>query len=257
VLAAMLAMAQVPGTAISPHTTSAITPHQHAPMKLSGVPVPGSVQSSNWSGFAVTGSKFTNAAGSWHVPGVDCAKTPNTYSSFWVGIDGYSDNTVEQIGTESDCSGGTPTYYAWYEFYPADPVVISTVPVGNGNIISASVSYNGSKFTLTLTDEKTGKSFSITKGVSGAKRTSAEWIAEAPSLSGSILPLADFVKANFGFDKTGVASTNYATDSSTTGPISSFSSPAKITMVKGGVNEAVPSALTVDGTSFYVNWKAE
>jgi hypothetical protein len=105
VLAAMLAMAQVPGTAISPQTTSAITPRQHAPMKLHGVPVPGSVLSANWSGFAVTGSKFTNAAGSWHVPGVDCAKTPNTYSSFWVGIDGYSDKTVEQIGTESDCSG--------------------------------------------------------------------------------------------------------------------------------------------------------
>lgn len=259
VLAALPALAQVPGEPVSAPATAVLTPRQHAPMRLHGL-VPGSVQSENWSGFAVTGSKFTNAAGSWHVPGVDCAKTPNTYSAFWVGIDGYSDGTVEQTGTASDCVGGTPSYYAWYEFYPAGPVVIASVPVGNGNIISASVSYSGSKFTVTLTNETTGKSFSKTSTVSGAKRTSAEWIAEAPccTTGGGILPLADFVKANFGYDKTGVASTNYATDSSTTGPISSFSSREKITMVSSkSVTEAVPSNLTADGTSFFVTWKAE
>ena len=30
--------------------------------------------------------------------------------------------TVEQTGTDSDCNGGSPVYYAWYEFYPAFPV---------------------------------------------------------------------------------------------------------------------------------------
>ena len=77
--------------------------------------------STNWSGYAVTGvsGSVTNVKGSWVVPTVDCSKSPSTsYASFWVGIDGYSSNTVEQIGTDSDCSSGTPTYYAWYEFYP-------------------------------------------------------------------------------------------------------------------------------------------
>ena len=42
-----------------------------------------------------------------------------TYSSVWVGIDGYSSNTVEQIGTEQDVSAnGKTSYYAWYEMYP-------------------------------------------------------------------------------------------------------------------------------------------
>ncbi len=32
---------------------------------------------------------------------------PNTYSSQWVGIDGVNDSTVEQDGTEADCTGTT------------------------------------------------------------------------------------------------------------------------------------------------------
>ncbi len=258
VLAALPALGQASGEPVSPLTTATMTAREHGPMILRGL-VPGGVTSSNWSGYAVTGTKFTQAKGSWHVPGVDCAKTPNTYSAFWVGIDGYSDTTVEQIGTASYCVGGTPTYFAWYEFYPAAPVTITSVPVGNGNIMSAEVSYNGSQFTVKITDEKTGKSFSKTKTVSGAKRTSAEWIAEAPSSGGSVLPLADFVKANFGDDKTGISGTNDATDSTITGPISDFGSKVEeITMVgSNGKNEAVPSALTTDGTSFSVTWKSE
>ena len=56
--------------------------------------------------------------GSWIVPPVTCPSTPSQYSSFWVGIDGDNSNTVEQTGTDSDCSTGTPNYYAWFEFYP-------------------------------------------------------------------------------------------------------------------------------------------
>ena len=36
------------------------------------------------------------------------------YSSFWVGIDGFSSSSVEQMGTDSDVVNGIPTYYAWY-----------------------------------------------------------------------------------------------------------------------------------------------
>jgi hypothetical protein len=43
------------------------------------------------------------------------------YSSAWVGIDGYSDNTVEQIGTEQDWIWGRAIYYSWFEMYPNRP----------------------------------------------------------------------------------------------------------------------------------------
>src|ERR1700744_191095 len=66
--------------------------------------------STNWSGYAVATSLKTPAAGAvsdvsgkWVVPTVACpARSTTTYSSNWVGIDGYSDNTVEQTGTEQD-----------------------------------------------------------------------------------------------------------------------------------------------------------
>jgi len=252
ILVAGLASAQTGLTA-----TEAIAPRNHGPIKDHVKVDESSGTSSNWSGYAVTGSGFTIAKGSWHVPEVDCTKTPNTYSSLWVGIDGDIDNTVEQNGTESDCSGTTPVYYAWYEFYPASSVLIKDVPIKPGNIIYAEISYNGSEFTLYIKNETTGLSHSHTKAVSGAKRNSAEWIAEAPSNSGGILPLADFGKGNFGDDKTGISDTNWATDSTITGPIIDFGSREKITMTYSGGNKAVPTNLTTDGTSFTVAWKHE
>lgn len=261
VLAVMPAIAQISTSPVALAPGEQIAPFQHAPMKLHGVPrTPGSVESENWSGYAVTGSDFTSAEGSWTVTAVNCSKTPNAYAAMWVGLDGYSSTTVEQTGTLAYCSGSTPIYYAWYEFYPAGSVEIP-VPVHPGNKVSAKVTYNGSQFTTTLTNETTGKTYSKNGTVAGAKRSSAEWIAEAPccTSSGGILPLADFGVAPFGDDYTGISGTNDASDSTITGPISDFGAGVeKITMVSsGGTTEAVPSALTTDGSSFKVTWKSE
>src|ERR1700683_4370004 len=83
--------------------------------------------SPNWAGYASltsltkpTVDSVTNVKGQWTVPTLDCAKNrSDTYSSVWVGIDGYSDSTVEQLVTEQDCNRSTPVYYAWYELYPS------------------------------------------------------------------------------------------------------------------------------------------
>ncbi len=128
--------------------------------------------------------------------------------------------------------------------------------------MSASVTYSGSEFTITMTNESTGKSYSKSSKVSGADRSSAEWIAEAPCCTnrGGILPLADFGTVDFGEDYTGVSSTNDATDSSVSGAISAFGSDVyESIMVNGssGADEAVPSGLSSDGTSFTVQWDSE
>ena len=245
-----------------------IAPRQHAPRRLYQGGLPYTLdnitveQSTNWSGYAVEGTSFTKALGSWTVPTVNCSTTPNTYSSFWVGIDGWTSSTVEQTGTDSDCSGKKASYYAWYEFYPNPSILISSVPVSPGNHISASVTYSGSSFTITLTNVSTGKSYSKSSSVRSAKRTSAEWIAEAPccTRSGGILPLADFGTVDFGQDYTGVNSTNDATASGVSGAIGAFGNNIfESIMVNGstGADEAVPSALTSDGSSFSVTWDSE
>ena len=269
VLAIVPALSQVPNAPSAPlQDAGIIAPRQHAPRRVyPGAPIRviNNVtveESTNWSGYAVEGTSFTSAKGSWIVPTVTCSKTPNTYSSFWVGIDGWTSSTVEQTGTDSDCSGSRASYYAWYEFYPNPSILVSSVPGSPGNKISATVTYNGSQFTITITNETTGKSYSKSSTVRGAKRSSAEWIAEAPCCtnSGGILPLADFGTVDFGQDYTDVTSTNYAIDSGINGPISDYgSSVFESIMVNGssGADEAVPSGLSTDGSSFTVKWGSE
>lgn len=256
-LATSPAFAQGPGAPASTSNQPAIHVRQHGPMKLIGIPHPGSVTTSNWSGYAVRGTGFTKARGSWTVPKAKCGSDPDSYAAFWVGIDGYSSNTVEQIGTDSDCSGTTPVYYAWYEFYPNPAQQIGSMLIYPGDTMSATVSYNGTRFELKITDHTTAKTVSVL-GRHSAKRSSAEWIAEAPAdSSGNILPLADFTKVGMGDEYTEILDTNWATDSSVMGPISDFgSSMEKITMVtSGGTTKAKPSLLASDGATFDVTWK--
>ncbi len=219
------------------------------------------VLSTNWAGWAVTGPKgsVSDVKGSWIVPTVTgCAAGTHTYSSFWVGIDGYSSTTVEQTGTDSDCNGATPQYYAWFEFYPKPSHLISTLTVSPGDVILAEVTHSGTKFVATITDLTTGSSFSTSASVR-AQRTSAEWIAEAPSSSSGILPLANFGTVSFGIDNTGVASTDTATVSGTTSGIGNFSTAVSINMVSVSSSSTVKastSALSTDATSFSVTWKS-
>jgi hypothetical protein len=219
--------------------------------------------STNWAGYAATGptGSVSDVRGSWVEPKVHgtCPTTRNLYSSFWVGIDGFTSNSVEQTGTDADCQGGTAVYYAWYEFYPNPSYLISTVPIHSGDVIFAEVKWNGTskKFTLTLKDVTTAKSFSKTGTVSGAKRNSAEWIAEAPA-STSILPLANFGTATFGKDTTKVNGTCRSTISGTTTLLGKSSSLYAITMINnaGTKTKAAVSSVSTDQTSFSVTWKS-
>jgi peptidase A4-like protein len=224
--------------------------------------------SSNWSGYAVTGGRgsVTDVKGSWKVPAIQAPCGPgNQYASFWIGIDGYNSNTVEQIGTDSDCQGGVPTYYAWYEFYPHWSYGITlNSPIFPDDVISAEVkSTTGGIFTVSLTDLTSGQSFSANVKMNNAQRSSAEWIAEAP-WSGGVLPLANFGTAQYGANNTKVLGTSSATINGVTGAIGAFGSPTapsspvqKITMVtSSGAPKAEPSDLSTDGSSFTITWRS-
>jgi hypothetical protein len=235
-----------------------LAPRQQAPMVGHHVR-DGQFSSTNWSGYAVTGGNgsVTDVEGSWVVPAIQgSCPSSNQYSSFWVGIDGFNSNSVEQTGTDSDCQGGSPVYYAWFEFYPHPSFIVNSVPVKPGDVIYARVTKGGSRYTVTLTNKTTGQTFSTTSNVHSAQASSAEWIAEAPSSSGGVLPLADFGSVGFGQDNTPVPGTSYATVHGVTGALGSFGSNVQsITMVtSGGVTKAQPSPVSADGTSFTVQW---
>jgi Peptidase A4 family len=206
------------------------------------------VTSSNWSGYAVTTAKdsVSDVKGSWVVPAVTCNST-DAYAAFWVGIDGYGSSTVEQIGTDSDCVNGKPTYYAWFEFYPHFSYNIDSVAVKPGDVISAEVNYaaNG-RFAVSISVNG-GPPFSTSTKLSQATRSSAEWIVEAV-WGGGVLPLADFNTVSYSADN--------ATVGKTSSPIGLIAGDVlAITMTAdNGARKSQPSALASDHSSFTDLW---
>lgn len=211
----------------------------------------GTATSTNWSGYAVTGANgaYTDVKGSWVQPTATCSSRQTAYSSFWVGIDGYSSNSVEQLGTDSDCSRGRATYYGWWEMYPNPSMELSTssYPVSPGDTLTAEVHYNGNgTYTLTMSSSR-GWNFSTTQSGS-FNNSSAEWIAEAPSscsFTCRVLSLANFGTMNFSNSTANGAS------------IGSYGSSVwvDITMAtSGGTVKAQPSALNGSGNGFSDTW---
>jgi hypothetical protein len=190
--------------------------------------------STNWSGYAVQGfGTYQSVSASWTQPAVECVKTPKAWSAFWVGLDGDTTNTVEQTGSEADCSSGKAVYYAWYEMYPKFPVNLSSRVLAADHL-TASVSYLGSgSFKLTIADTTQKWTQSTTQKLKSAKLGSAEAIAEAPSGSGGVLPLADFGSVSFA-------------EVHVDGALLSGSTPGiePITMASGETVKAEPSAIS-------------
>jgi hypothetical protein len=231
-----------PASAAEPHSSTALHRSSTAQHRSAPIHKVTHSTSTNWAGYAATNSTFTSVSSSWTQPTASCT-SQTTYSSFWVGLDGYNSNSVEQTGTDADCSGGQPSYYAWYEMYPKFPVNLSksAYPVQPGDQMRASVNFSGrNAFTLTISNSTRGWTFNTTQK-SKAQRTSAEVIAEAPSSSGGVLPLTNFGTANFG------ASTANGQS------LASFK-PDKIDMVSGGTVKAQTGSIAANG-SFSVTWK--
>src|SRR6478752_8856419 len=123
-------------------------------------------ESTNWSGYAATTGTYTSVSASWTEPTGTCSGSAK-YSSIWVGLDGYSSSSVEQTGSEVDCSGGKAVYYAWYELYP-NPSVSYTSKVRPGDHFNASVTYTGSNhFSLKIADTTQGWSHTHTGTLAG------------------------------------------------------------------------------------------
>ena len=202
----------------------------------------GSTTSTNWSGYVLTGGTgaFSSVSASWTEPAASCG-SGTQYAAFWVGLDGYNSDSVEQTGTDSDCSGGSPDYYGWYEMYPADPVYF-TNPVAPGDRLSASVAVSGTSYTLTLTDSTQG--WTQTENESGSYAdSSAEVITEAPSSAQGPLPLADF--GTIGYSA-----------SAANGASFSAQDPTSITMVADD-GDQLDSTSALDGSGGFSNtWQA-
>jgi hypothetical protein len=215
----------------------------------------------NWSGYAVAGKKtYSYVTSSWVVPTLTCTGVADQWSSEWVGLDGYNDQTVEQDGTDAFCAGPsdtTPKYQAWYEMFPAGSV--NLFAVHPGDIIDATVTYSATTgaFTLTVSDLTTGKSGTDSATCSTCARASAEWIIERPALCNAaftkcfITQLADFGSTTMGGDETQV-------DGSTVKGVGAFNNDS-IDIVNPDANGdggffSLDTVSPLSGKSFTANW---
>jgi hypothetical protein len=217
--------------------------------------------STNWSGYAAATnmSKPKNKSvkaveGTWIVPSVS-ATMIDAYSAIWVGIDGFTSQTVEQIGTEQNWIGGEAEYYAWYEMYPNSSYQLSNFPVSPGDTITAKVSYV-SKNTFQLEIHNITENVytiipkSLTKS-STAQRSSAEWIVEAPAtLNSGILPLANFGIVKFSNCTTIINDKKEKIESADW-------QNEQLTMSSEYYLKATTSSLSKKGGNFSVTWHAE
>ncbi len=189
----------------------------------------------NWAGYVDTlpsnsGYTVTSVSATWNVPTVQAPPgSSSAYSSIWVGIDGFNENTLEQIGISANVINGQTQYGAWYEMLPADPTGVPItipggIPIKAGDVISASASYNTSTqdFTLAISDLTAGNpdNFSIAIKGNGQARLTGEWIVEDPTVNGSLPTLADFSPVTFANAQGSVQS---ASGVASSGPIDSAS----------------------------------
>jgi hypothetical protein len=234
-------------------------PHQKHQSQLAMA----TVSSQNWGGY-VAQTNFSSPAnnavsavyGTWTVPTLGspvptCTTAPSeTYCAIWVGIDGFSNGTVEQLGTEHEWSNGVSTHYAWFEMYPAGSYEILGFPVRPGDSISAVAAYTSTnQFTLVIQNNTARVAFTVpasyTRSTS-AQRSSAEWIIEAPYENG-ILPLSNFGTINMTNCTTVIQGVNGAINNTRW-------QNDDITMVTStGQIKSASSALT-NGTAFTTTW---
>jgi hypothetical protein len=206
-----IAVARSTGTSARP--TTALPSPGGRPLIAASQPTAGlPTLSENWSGYAVTDTaKFNYVHSEFVQPAIKCTGAPDRYTSNWVGLDGFTSDTVEQDGTAAWCGGPsntTPFYKAWYEMYPANSYNVFSVQPGD--LIDTSVDYAGGKYTLTVSDLSSHKSYSDVGTCSSCQRSSAEWIIERPAgcnrseTSCFLFALANFTSSIMSEDVAGI-----------------------------------------------------
>lgn len=158
----------------------------------------GGWESANWSGYAIETTKkdqIISIAGDWIVPSVKPSKE-NTYSTVWIGIDGFNNHSLIQVGTIQDFSNGNAHYTAFWEVLPSIAQIIP-YPVAPNDQMHAKISQT-QDHSWTITLRNITQNWKYTKETSySGPRTSAEWIIEAPTVNGQVASFSNYGKTIF------------------------------------------------------------
>ena len=213
-------------------------------------------QSRNWSGYVASGAQgFSCVEATWVQPTVRCRGTTTQSAVYWLGLGGYGQRSLVQIGTESTCIRGEALAAAWHESLPREHFSIRTpLDISVGDRIWAQVRWlGGSGYRLSLVDLTTRKHFAIRVTNTTLKRTSAEWIVEAPAggcpSQCRTLKMPDFKTFRFGAAWVSIGGVRRQVDSGR------FTHVIEAMASSAGAIRAEVTSTSADGTSFAVRWR--
>ena len=175
---------------------------------------------SNWAGYIIASdiqnpqALVTTISASWTVPTVTISSL-DTFSAAWIGIGGYFDSTLIQVGTEHDSVNGADEYFAWFELLPDSSIAIDNIVLSPGDQINASIQLINSftdEWSVTIRDLTTNQQYQNTFFYPSSQ-LSAEWIVERPTVGRRLSNLTDIGTVKF---------TNCKATIGTSGTISSF-----------------------------------
>jgi hypothetical protein len=185
----------------------------------------GASATSNWGGLVMTDAPpYQQAWGSWTIPEIQIPPggTDPSYScAIWVGLGGYlNDDNLLQAGTaQAVGADGATECFAWYEWYPAAPIMLTGFNVEAGHTIAVFVGGydDGSgRGVVGMANLVTGEAIpatvvplpavdacgnAVSPAITSPSGLSAEWIVERPDLGcggpEKYAELPDFGEVNF------------------------------------------------------------
>jgi len=216
-----------------------------------------SARSSNWSGYVAHSvqPQFTCVEATWTQPHVRCPTKGSRTVAYWVGLGGVGQEGLEQIGTQTTCTDGRDLVVVWHESLPLERAeVVEPVDVHAGDRMWAQVRWlAGARYRLAIVDITHPQQLSVLDTNARLRRTSAEWIVEAPTAgcpsSCHVLSMPNFGRLRF----SGIVVTADGVRLPLDGP--GFIHERETMVTRKGAVRSVVSSTAADGTAFTVEWK--
>jgi hypothetical protein len=213
----------------------------------------GATTSLNWSGYVVARGGITAVSSTFIVPAAGFL--PPGFTATWTGIGGNSSTDLIQAGVAEQSLPGLPLlgdqYYAWYEMLPGAEVQLTgcngdaNCTVTPGDAVRVNIAQvHSNLWSIVMYDANRHWTWNNHYFTYKSTNSSAEWILEAPSVSGLQTLVAPVSTTHFG-------PTSTYTVAGVTHTVAQ-GNPTPIVLSPGLVNEAAPSALGSNGQSFNV-----
>jgi Peptidase A4 family len=157
------------------------------------------VYSSNWAGYAVSGSSGTYThAEAWYIePSFGSSVCTSNSEVTWAGIGGYFANSpLGQDGTSHNVPGMN-NHQAWWEVYPNNNIQPVNFYGHAGYLFDASTRRISGGYRFYMHDYYSGTTDAFDVSINNYDGRSAEAIAERPSVNGSLTNLSNFGTLTF------------------------------------------------------------